>query len=191
MITARERAWWPSTSKLRPSTHVSWHELHDDQSVRWQSPRAETLSYIIQDTTSNHLQNMDGVMSMVNSRIIDTFLEDIASNKHCVHSAFLTKTTSDITGIVYFWVANFVKCHYISDQNLVASARRVQFGHGGIFPNNIITSKIFPNQHKNAALITMSVFGYRSCWKTLQDKSCCFYSLQVSRFVYFRGASNF
>ena len=38
MITALERAWRPVVSKLRPSRQVSWHELQDDHTVKWQSP---------------------------------------------------------------------------------------------------------------------------------------------------------
>jgi len=38
MITALERAWRPVDSKLRPSRQVNWQELHDDHSVKWQSP---------------------------------------------------------------------------------------------------------------------------------------------------------
>lgn len=38
MITALERAWRPVVSKLRPSRQVSWQELQDDHSVKWQSP---------------------------------------------------------------------------------------------------------------------------------------------------------
>ncbi len=42
MTTACERAWRPTVSKLRPSRHVSWQELHWDHSVRWQSPEDDT-----------------------------------------------------------------------------------------------------------------------------------------------------
>lgn len=38
MITALERAWRPVVSKLRPSRQVSWQVLHEDQTVKWQSP---------------------------------------------------------------------------------------------------------------------------------------------------------
>lgn len=37
-MTARERARRPVASKLRPSRQVSWQELQDDHTVKWQSP---------------------------------------------------------------------------------------------------------------------------------------------------------
>lgn len=41
MMTARERARRPVASKLRPSRQVSWQELQDDHTVKWQSPCRE------------------------------------------------------------------------------------------------------------------------------------------------------
>lgn len=41
MITALERAWRPVVSKLRPSRQVSWQELQDDHTVKWQSPEGK------------------------------------------------------------------------------------------------------------------------------------------------------
>lgn len=42
MMTARERARRPVASKLRPSRQVSWQELQDDHTVKWQSPWRQT-----------------------------------------------------------------------------------------------------------------------------------------------------
>lgn len=38
MITALERVCRPVVSKLRPSKQVSWQELQEDHTVKWQSP---------------------------------------------------------------------------------------------------------------------------------------------------------
>lgn len=45
VTTARERACRPHVSKLRPSKHSSWHELHGDHLVRWHSPDIRNRNY--------------------------------------------------------------------------------------------------------------------------------------------------
>lgn len=62
MITALERAWRPVVSKLRPSRQVSWQVLHEDQTVKWQSPAGRTQKSLI---------------TAVNNRLVSKCLESI------------------------------------------------------------------------------------------------------------------
>lgn len=83
IITALERAWRPVVSKLRPSRQVSWQELQEDHTVKWQSPKWERRKTKTSPITINRSRTLSNAFPR------HVFLRGLCFSKHSSWDHFI------------------------------------------------------------------------------------------------------